>query len=217
MRIKKHLNKIIITRLTLKGIGKLYFVPLLFLFVVIPSMTFMNFAAGYDYDTCYYFSYINIQSFFPFFAIWWTLFGFREYIEGSGREILIVYKKIFLPELLLIYIFYFLHFCILLLFYVIIIRFNYWGYIFIFFCQSFAFFSITISLSIFLKSIAIPFIFSILYEVFCMNANADFLKPINMLSDNFPDNIWSILFPYIFIFLGSTVMLALSKKQMGKL
>ena len=34
-----------------------------------------------------------IQMFHPFLSIWWIVFVFRQYVDGSGREILHMYRK----------------------------------------------------------------------------------------------------------------------------
>ena len=148
MCLKRYINRLSLIQLTLKGMGILYIVPVVFLFLVLPFLTYLDFAKGYSPEQCYFSTYIMLQIFCPFFAVWWTLFGFREYVEGRIRELLLVYKKSLIVELFLVFVFYFLHICVLLGLYCIILNFNYFNYIFIFFVQTFAFFSISFSISI---------------------------------------------------------------------
>lgn len=217
MCIKKFINHISLTRLTLKGMGKLYFIPYVFLFIIMPLLTKLDFIGGYPFEVCYSSTYIHLQVFLPFFAIWWTLFGFREYIEGESRELLLVYKKSIAVELLIVFIFYCLHICALFCLYCIIYNFNYFNCIFIFFVQSFAFFSICCSIAIFFKNIAIPFVIALCYEIFCMSANANFVKFINMLSEDVPKNISEIIYPYIFILIGGIIIFTLANFKFKKL
>lgn len=217
MCLKKYINRVYLIRLTLKGMGMLYFVPDTFLFLVLPFLTYLDFAKGYSIEQCYFSTYIMIQIFCPFFAIWWTLFGFREYVEGKSRELLLVYKKSLIVELILVFVYYFLHICVLLGLYCIMLNLNYFNYVFVFFVQTFAFFSISFSLSIILKNIAIPFIISVCYEIFCMTANIDFLKFINMLSSSLPSSIIDIICPYIFILISSIFVFVLSNSYFRRL
>lgn len=217
MRFKKFINWIAFIRLTLKNLGFNFFVPYFFLFVVTIFMTYTDFLQGFDKMTCYSNTYVKLQFFCPFFAIWWTVFGFREYIEGKGREILLVYKKSIIFELLAVFAFYLFHIFVLLSLYYVVFDFNYFNFFFIFFAQAFTFFSVCVSLSILLKSIAVPFIISIIYEIFCMSANVNFLKYINILSENIPTNIEQIFIPYIFTFIGGLIMLIISNFRFKRL
>lgn len=217
MCLKRYINRLSLIQLTLKGMGILYIVPVVFLFLVLPFLTYLDFAKGYSPEQCYFSTYIMLQIFCPFFAVWWTLFGFREYVEGRIRELLLVYKKSLIVELFLVFVFYFLHICVLLGLYCIILNFNYFNYIFIFFVQTFAFFSISFSISIILKNIAIPFIISVCYEIFCMTANINFFKFINMLSSDIPSSTMDIICPYIFILISSIFVFVLSNSCFKRL
>ena len=203
MCLKRYINRLSLIQLTLKGMGILYIVPVVFLFLVLPFLTYLDFAKGYSPEQCYFSTYIMLQIFCPFFAVWWTLFGFREYVEGRIRELLLVYKKSLIVELFLVFVFYFLHICVLLGLYCIILNFNY--------------FSISFSISIILKNIAIPFIISVCYEIFCMTANIDFLKFINMLSSDIPSSTMDIICPYIFILISSIFVFVLSNSCFKRL
>lgn len=217
MCLKKFINRISLIRLTLKGMGKLYFVPYIFLFIILPLSTQLDFVRGYTIEVCYSSTYIHLQVFLPFFAMWWTLFGFREFVEGESRELLLVYKKSIAVELLLVFIFYLFHICALFGLYCIIYNFNYFNYIFVFAVQAFAFFSICCSISIFLKNIAIPFVIALCYEIFCMSANANFVKFINMLSEDIPKDISGIIYPYVFILIGSVIIFTLANFKFKRL
>ena len=217
MRIKKYLNGLSIIPYNLKSIGKAFFVPYAFIYLIIPLLAFCDILQGFDTNFCYENTYLKIQFFCPFFAIWWAVFGFREHIEGKCREILLVYKKNILLELLAVYGLYFINIPVLLILCNILFQYNYFNFLFIFFVQSFAFFSVAVSFSILIKNIALPFIVCILYEIFCMTANAEFMVYINMLSVNIPQDTEGILYPYIFIFAGSVILFVLSNLRFKRL
>ncbi len=217
MLVKKYLNKLSVVYYNLKSIGKSFFVPFVFVYIVIIMLSVCDKLQGFDTYTCYENTYLKIQFFCPFFAIWWAVFGFREHIEGKCREILLVYKKSILSELLTVYFLYFINIPVLLLLCYILLQFNYFGFLFIFFVQSFAFFSFAVSLSVLIKNIALPFIICILYEIFCMTANTELTAFINMLSVNIPQDTEGILYPYIFIFAGSVILFVLSNLRFKRL
>ena len=217
MLVKKYLNKLSVVYYNLKSIGKSFFVPFVFVYIVIIMLSVCDKLQGFDTYTCYENTYLKIQFFCPFFAIWWAVFGFREHIEGKCREILLVYKKSILSELLTVYFLYVINIPVLLLLCYILLQFNYFGFLFIFFVQSFAFFSFAVSLSVLIKNIALPFIICILYEIFCMTANTELTAFINMLSVNIPQDTEGILYPYIFIFAGSVILFVLSNLRFKRL
>ncbi len=217
MLVKKYLNKLSVVYYNLKSIGKSFFVPFVFVYIVIIMLSVCDKLQGFDTYTCYKNTYLKIQFFCPFFAIWWAVFGFREHIEGKCREILLVYKKSILSELLTVYFLYFINIPVLLLLCYILLQFNYFAFLFIFFVQSFAFFSFAVSLSVLIKNIALPFIICILYEIFCMTANTELTAFINMLSVNIPQDTEGILYPYIFIFAGSVILFVLSNLRFKRL
>ena len=217
MLVKKYLNKLSVVYYNLKSIGKSFFVPFVFVYIVIIMLSVCDKLQGFDTYTCYENTYLKIQFFCPFFAIWWAVFGFREHIEGKCREILLVYKKNILLELLDVYGLYFINIPVLLILCNILFQYNYFNFLFIFFVQSFAFFSFAVSLSVLIKNIALPFIICILYEIFCMTANTELTAFINMLSVNIPQDTEGILYPYIFIFAGSVILFVLSNLRFKRL
>ena len=120
--------------------GVIFFVPYIFIFLILPAATYMENLSGNDFDNLYYYSFVLIQILCPFFSIWWSLLGFREFIDGKGKEILLVYKKSILPELFLTYLLYFLHMIAVFAIYVLIFNFNYFPYLIIYTAEAFAFF-----------------------------------------------------------------------------
>ena len=48
MCLKRYINRLSLIQLTLKGMGILYIVPVVFLFLVLPFLTYLDFAKGYS-------------------------------------------------------------------------------------------------------------------------------------------------------------------------
>ncbi len=203
--------------MALKSLGKLFFVPQIFMLILSPLATYLEFASGSGYRICYLASYMILQVLCPFFSLWWPLLGFREHIEGGGREALLVYKKSILRELIEVFIFYVLHFLLLLLLYLLFLDFNYFPFLFIFLAQSFAFFVVSISLAFLLKSISVPFIVCLIYEIFFMGAKAPGLDFMNMLSSYPPEDLAGLFFPYVFIFVACLIILPLAHLRFRRL
>lgn len=211
---KKYINLKTI-KLNFKNMGLLYFVPYIFLFVIIPLKTISDKLNGSNMETVFGITFLYFQIFCPFFAIWWTLFGYRNYFEGSSKEIILAYKNDFISELVVVFIWYFLHICLLMALYVCIWGMSFFPYIFIFFSQAFIFFSVCILLAIIFRTISVSFVLAILYTILCMFSNTSQLKAINMLCINPPVRLNEQLFPYIFIFLSGLIVLAISYKIIG--
>lgn len=193
--------------------GVVFFVPYLFIFLVLPFATYMENLSGNDFDNLYYYSFVLIQILCPFFSIWWSLLGFREFIDGRGKEILLVYKKSILAELFLTYLFYFLHMIVVFAVYALVFNFNYFPYLIIYTAESFVFFAVPISLAFWLKNMSIPFIAAIIYEIFCIGSNTAALGFINILAADLPKSIGGMYIFYIGIILASALFLTVSHNK----
>lgn len=213
MRSEKNINRIRFLYLTLKGMGVIFFVPYLFIFLVLPATTYMENLSGNGFDNLYYYSFVLTQILCPFFSLWWSLLGFREFIDGSGKEILLVYKKSILTELFLTYLLYFLHIIVVFAVYVFVFNFNYFPYIIIYAAESFAFFAIPLSLSFWLKNMSIPFIIALIYEIFCIGSNTAGLGFINILAADMPKNAEEMYVFYISVIIISAIILILSHNK----
>ena len=66
MCLKRYINRLSLIQLTLKGMGILYIVPVVFLFLVLPFLTYLDFAKGYSPEQCYFSTYIMLQIFCKF-------------------------------------------------------------------------------------------------------------------------------------------------------
>lgn len=86
-----------------KGIGMLFFVPILVDYVLLGLAVFAGSLAGYALDYAYSgecFKYI------PIMAPWWMLMTFREYVEGEGHELLFLHDKGKVWDMVLLFLLY---------------------------------------------------------------------------------------------------------------
>ncbi|MBO1679194.1 hypothetical protein [Bittarella massiliensis (ex Durand et al. 2017)] len=83
-----------------KNLKTLFWVPLVFLFVVMPVCIggIFNASAEYEREAILQ-TLIFMQQIIPIFSTWWIVFILREYIDGDGAEILYTYEGIYTSKL----------------------------------------------------------------------------------------------------------------------
>ena len=75
-----------------RGIGKLKYVPFLVNYLILPvSIKILGSAPG-QYDEPYYFFELAFY-FIPFMSVWWILMIMQEYVEGMGNEVIKIYDR----------------------------------------------------------------------------------------------------------------------------
>lgn len=205
---KKQLNVFRLTFLNLKSMKFIYFVPLVFLFIVIPFFV-KNYTAvhGYGYHTKFL-VFSEMERYIPFMASWWIIFGLREYVEGEGRELLRVYKNSLISDFFVIFTWYIIHVFILITLLQIFFA-NYWIDFIIMTIQGLVFASATFLLMAKFNTIAIPFIVNIFYEIFLIYSNPEGLGFINMLKEDSAVSFNEILLPYLPLFAVSLILIYL--------
>ncbi len=174
--------------LNFRNVKGFYYIPLVFLYIVLPVL---NIATIRQYGVCENaFTIIcnDIQKFAPIMCSWWVIFAFKEYIEGDGCEVLYVYKKSIVLDVILIYIWYLIHITILMIVYSFYFT-NIW-LIFMRIAIQSLFFASGAYLCMFLfKSISISFMFIFVYEIICLFTNFGITKYISIFHSNSPINI----------------------------
>ena len=125
MRHQRVLNELSIFRLTLRKMGLLYFVPHIFLYVLIPLLGIGYLLYHGDGANARGLIFYDFQKFIPFLSVWWILFGLDDYVEGDSSEILHVHKRSLLAEFWLMFSWYILHVAVLFLAFGIFLE-NYW-------------------------------------------------------------------------------------------
>lgn len=86
MCLKRYINRLSLIQLTLKGMGILYIVPVVFLFLVLPFLTYLDFAKGYSPEQCYFSTYIMLQIFCPFFCCMVDFIWFQRVCRGQDQR-----------------------------------------------------------------------------------------------------------------------------------
>lgn len=103
-------NYFIRVYMLLKGIGSIFFVPVVFIDILLPVMSALSLAHNGIADDAY--TDINklFQMFVPLFSVVWAAFVLRFFIEYDGCEMLFVRKsKNYFPEIAGTLILYFLN------------------------------------------------------------------------------------------------------------
>lgn len=91
MHIKKHIIRGMRTlRMQKKGMGMLFYIPLLMNWVFIPMLAYLIYGHWGDDEMTYTEVLKYLQYFIPFLSTWWILFSFAEYVEGMGNELYFV-------------------------------------------------------------------------------------------------------------------------------
>lgn len=225
MRAQKYINLLKQAYFHLKSLKLLYFVPIAGLFLLLPFLSIGHILSFGKGENAFYQTFLEMQRYIPFLASWWVIFGLREYAEGEGKELLSVYKHSLLPDFFLLFIWYMVHVALLFTLYGIFYE-NYWLDFLLFFIQALVFAGMTFFLMIVCKTIAVPFLVNIFYEIFCMYSNMEFLRYINMISVPRIAHITDLALPYLpllffallFIFTGDrfyTRNFFLHKKSTG--
>lgn len=215
MRIKKFINQLYLAYFHFKSLKLLYFVPLIFLFIILPFSTAGDINRYGIGEHTFFVTQINFQVYIPFMSIWWVVFGLREYVEGKGKELLFVYKKSMVFDFFIIFIWYFIHVVFLFIMYAIFFH-PFFDCLIIIFVQSLVFSSVTLFFMSALKTIAVPFLISIFYEIFCMFSKTDALWFINMLYINNEIEVDSLVLPYLPLVAAALILIFISDKVRQK-
>lgn len=88
MYIKKHIICVLRTlQMQKKGMGLLFYIPLLFNWMLIPALAYFIYGRWGDEGMTYTEVLKYLQYFVPFLSAWWILFSFAEYVEDNGNEL----------------------------------------------------------------------------------------------------------------------------------
>ena len=199
MRHQRVLNELRIFRLTLRKMGLLYFVPHVFLYVLIPLLGIGYLLYHEDGANARGLIFYDFQKFIPFLSVWWILFGLDDYVEGDSSEILHVHKRSLLAEFWLMFSWYILHVDVLFLAFGIFLE-NYWRDYSLIVTQALAFASVAFCLLCATQTLMVPFLLTLLYEIFGMLSNFGVLEWVNLFSLQRMENFLDFLIPYSIVF-----------------
>ena len=196
MRFEKAMSLFRLCYYNLKSLKLLYFVPVAVLFLLLPFFSVGHYLSNGLSRLSFELTFMELQRYIPFMATWWVIFGLREYAEGDGRELLRVYKNSLLGDFFLIFFWYILHAALLIFLYALFFE-SFWMDFLLFFIQSFVFAGMTFFLMLLCRTIAVPFLINVFYEIFCIYSNAEALRFINMVCSGRIERFEMLLLPYL--------------------
>ncbi len=196
MRFEKAMSLFRLCYYNLKSLKLLYFVPIAVLFLLLPFFSVGHYLSNGLSRLSFELTFMELQRYIPFMATWWVIFGLREYAEGDGRELLRVYKNSLLGDFFLIFFWYILHAALLIFLYALFFE-SFWMDFLLFFIQAFVFAGMTFFLMLLCRTIAVPFLINVFYEIFCIYSNAEALRFINMVCSGRIERFKMLLLPYL--------------------
>lgn len=202
---QKLLKELSIFRPMLRKMGAIYFVPHLFLYVLIPLLGIGYMLYHQDVESIRGLAFYDFQKFIPFMSIWWVLFGLNDYVEGDSSELLRVYKHSLLPDFWLIFGWYILHVVILFLIFELLLA-NYWGDFLLIVTQSLAFAGSAFCLLCVTRTLMVPFLGMLLYEIFAMLSNFGALAYVNLFSLQRMRGVSDFIIPYSIVLAVSCIL-----------
>lgn len=104
-----------ITYLDLKNLGKYYFLPIIIMFIVVPTLLILKYLVVKDMKSLITDMIAYTELFSAISSIWWIMMISRQYIEVDGNELLYVYKKIRIGQVLILFFWYTVNISILFL------------------------------------------------------------------------------------------------------
>ena len=88
-----------------KGLGRIKFLPFIANYIILPIFVLVCAGTSIIYDEGFYFSQYGVF-FIPFMSVWWIIMVLQEYVEGTGSEVIRMYDRIKLPEIMIYFLFY---------------------------------------------------------------------------------------------------------------
>lgn len=88
-----------------KGLGRIKFIPFIANYLVLPIFVLVCARTSIIYDEGYFFSQYG-TFFIPFMSVWWIIMVLQEYVEGTGSEVIRMYDRIKLPEVIVYFLSY---------------------------------------------------------------------------------------------------------------
>lgn len=195
--------------LSMKNLKVYYFIPLIFLYIVIPILDIGLINMSGNIENAYLSIFAEAEKYIPILSLWWTTFIFKEYIDGDGNEVLYCIessRKLKIYHIALIFIWYIIHVSILFLVYSI-----FWDNVFLEFSktviQCFFFTSLVYMLIYTLKSTTISFMLLLIYELMSLFINSKFINYISIFQKEEEILLQNITTKYSIYFLVGTLFL----------
>ena len=71
---------------SMKNLKTYYFIPLIFLYILIPILDFGLVNMTGNIENAYVTIFRESEKYIPILSLWWTTFIFKEYIDEDGNE-----------------------------------------------------------------------------------------------------------------------------------
>lgn len=191
-----------------KNLRGYYFIPIFILYILIPILNVGMVKMSGSIENAYYLVFREAEKYLPIMSVWWTTFVFREYIEGDGNEILYCINKtgkLKAFQIIFIFLWYIFHVSILFLVYSI-----FWDNILLQFIkiiiQCFFFTSLMYMFIYFFKSTTISFMILLLYELFALFMNSDFINFISIFENGKMIKLDVIISKYLIVMVLSGLL-----------
>ncbi len=182
---KKHLGIFRLTYLNFKKLSLIYFVPVIILFLYIPLMAFANISMYGFNHTAFYQIFMLLQTSIPFTSCLWVLFVLADYTESNIRELYYTYKKSVLIDFVIIFLWYVMH-VVYLFIGMSVFTWNYMPELPVILMQCTVFASAAYFLLFLTKTMFIPFILILLYQIFIFAFPTETTLQFNMINPMFP-------------------------------
>lgn len=194
---------------SMKNLKTYYFIPLIFLYILIPILDFGLVNMTGNIENAYVTIFRESEKYIPILSLWWTTFIFKEYIDEDGNEILYCVEpsgKLKIHHVALIFIWYIMHVSILFLVYGL-----FWDNVLLEFLktviQCFFFTSLLYMLIYTLKSTIISFMVILIYELLSLFINSEFINYINIFGTGDRISLHTITTKYFIFFLVGILFL----------
>lgn len=203
MRNQEFVAALSLFRLNMRKLGILYFVPIVVLFVLLPFLAYGQIIARGG-NSAINDIFTDFQQFVPFMGCWWILFGLSDYVEGKTSELLQTYKKSVLWDFVILFVWYTLHVTVLFAGFGFLVD-NYWKDFVLIIMQSALFASVGFFLLFLTKTMLVPFLVALFYEIFAMLTYLDILRYVNIFSPARIEHFSQLLLPYLPLLLASVL------------
>ena len=159
-------------KLELKNQRWLYFVPVAVVMVLIPWLCLSEYFGDSRYrELLTRLSLIrNAQTYVPLFAIWWSIFVLKEYLNTPGNELLFAYRlgrDTLLMRMIALWGWYSLHWTVVCVGFGFILE-ELWQIWLMVLCQSFMMAALAYCLAMLSKNTFLPLLISMLYALACL-------------------------------------------------
>ncbi len=178
--------------LNFKKLGLIYFISPLILFIYVPLIAYLNIRSLGFTQVAFFQIFLLLEKTIPFTSCLWILFILSDYTESRVSELFYAYKKNAIIDFSLILAWYLLH-VLILFFGLFIFVYNYFPQFPMVLIHTLVFSSVSFFLLFLTKTMFVPFLLCLIYQLFvfafpneqtmAFNMLYNHLDPTNLLND----------------------------------